>query len=184
MYDAESQPSSADDAAPTLPPAAESAAGGYEVALAVEADIPGIQFAAAESWRTAYREIYSPDYIEAFIGRAYSAESLRRVIGSTQSVFVVAREEGSVVGFSHAGYGPRGAELYRIYLRPAWWGSGVGDLLLQRTELWLRDEGYPGYGCFVHAENQVGRRFYAKHAFRHLAEHDDGQHQFLWKELY
>lgn len=185
MYDAEPLPPSEEE---TLPPvqraAVGSAPGGYEVALAVEADIPGIQFAAAESWRTAYREIYSPDYIEAFIGRAYSAESLRRVIGSLQSVFVVAREEGSVVGFSHAGYGPRGAELYRIYLRPAWWGSGVGDLLLQRTELWLRDEGYPGYGCFVHADNQVGRRFYTRHAFRHLAEHDDGDHLFMWKELF
>lgn len=183
MYDAEQPPA---DSAPAAP--AESArrpSSTFEIAPATEQDIPAIQFAAAESWRATYQAIYSPDFIEAFIGRAYSAESLRRVIGSTQSVFVVAREEGSVVGFSHAGYGPRGAELYRIYLRPAWWGSGVGDLLLQRTEQWLRDEGYPGYGCFVHARNDVGRRFYVKHGFRHLAEHDEeGEHQFMWKELY
>jgi GNAT superfamily N-acetyltransferase len=155
----------------------------FEIAQATEADIPGIQYAAAESWRATYRTIYTPDFIEAFIGRAYSTESLRRVIESTRSVLMVAREEGSVVGFSHAGYGPRGGELYRIYLRPAWWGSGVGDLLLQHTEQWLRDEGYLGYGCFVHRQNQVGRSFYDQHAFRHLAEHDEGDNLFLWKDL-
>lgn len=154
-----------------------------EIALATEEDIPGIQLTAAESWRAAYRTIYSPDFIESFIGRAYSSESLRRVITSAQSVFVVAREEGAVVGFSHAGYGPRGGELYRIYLRPPWWGSGVGDLLLRRTEDWLRAEGYPGYGCLVQRHNEVGRRFYAKHAFRHLSEHDEGDELFLWKDL-
>lgn len=154
-----------------------------EIALATEADIPGIQLTAAESWRATYRTIYSPDFIESFIGHAYSSDSLRRVVHSTQSVFVVAREEGTVVGFSHAGYGPRGGELYRIYLRPPWWGSGVGDLLLRQTEQWLCDNGYPGYGCFVHRNNEVGRRFYARHAFRHLSEHDDGDHLFLWKDL-
>ncbi|MGL4647852.1 MAG: GNAT family N-acetyltransferase [Caldilineaceae bacterium] len=179
------QPASSDEGpstgAPATPPSEPS---GITIAIATEADIPGIQLTAAESWRATYRAIYSTDFIEAFIGRAYSAESLRRVVGSKQSVMMVAHEEGSVVGFGHAGYGRHGGELYRIYLRPAWWGSGVGDLLLRHIELWLRDEGYLGYGCHVHRNNEVGQRFYAKHAFRHLREHDEGDNLFLWKDLF
>jgi GNAT superfamily N-acetyltransferase len=154
-----------------------------EIAQATEADIPGIQLAAAESWRAAYTGIFTPDFIEAFVGRAYSTESLRRVLHSSRSIFAVAREEGEVVGFSHAGYGPRNAELYRIYLRPAWWGSGAGELLLRRTEEWLRAEGYAGYGCYVHSRNQVGRRFYSKQGFRHLPDLDEGDNLYLWKDL-
>lgn len=154
-----------------------------EITVAAEEDIPGIQLAAAESWRAAYAGIFSPDFIEAFIGRAYSTESLRRVIHSARSIFVVARDEGELIGFSHAGFGPRNAELYRIYLRPAWWGSGVGDLLLRRTEEWLREEGYQGYGCFVHGRNIAGQRFYEKHLFRRLPEYNQGDEFYFWKDL-
>jgi GNAT superfamily N-acetyltransferase len=96
---------------------------------------------------------------------------------------VVAREEGQVVGFSHAGYSRHGAELYRITLRPAWWQANVAEQLLSRTEAWLRSEGYLGYGCLVHKENAAGLQFYASHAFRHLPANDEGDTLFLWKEL-
>ncbi len=154
-----------------------------EIVPATEDDIAGIQLAAAQSWRAAYSGIFTSDFIESFVGRAYSTESLRRVIHSTQSTFVVAREDGEIIGFSHAGFGLRGAELYRIYLRPGWWGSGVGDMLLGYTEGWLRDEGYPGYGCYVHHRNLVGQRFYAKHAFVCVEESTEGENDYLWKAL-
>lgn len=153
------------------------------IELASEADIAGIQLAAAEAWRAAYSGIYSSDFIESFVGRAYSQESLRRIVQSTRSVFVVARSEGEVVGFSHAGYGPRMAELYRVYLRPRWWGSEVADKLLQRTEEWMHAEGYAGYGCYVHSRNVEGRRFYERQDFRRLPEYDEGDEQFWWKDL-
>ena len=150
---------------------------------ATEADIPGIQLTAAESWRAVYTGIFTADFIEAFVGRAYSTESLRRVIHSTQSVFVVARDEGAVVGFSQAGTAPRNAELYRIYLRPAYWRSGVGERMLALTEAWLRDEGYEGYGCFVHGRNLVGRSFYERQQFRRMPERDHDEDLYLWKDL-
>ncbi len=153
------------------------------IAPATESDIAGIQLAAAQSWRAAYAEIFTSDFIESFVGRAYSTDSLRRVIHSTQSIFLVAREESEIIGFSHAGFGPRGAELYRIYLRPAWWGSGVGDLLLAHTETWLREEGYEGYGCYVHQRNRVGQRFYARHRFVRIDVPDEGDNDYLWKAL-
>jgi GNAT superfamily N-acetyltransferase len=154
-----------------------------EIAAATEADIAGIQLTAAESWRAAYAGIFTPDFIEAFIGRAYSTESLRRVIHSTQSVFVVARDEGMVMGFCHAGFAPRNAELYRIYLRPAYWGSGTGERLLAQTEAWLREEGYSGYGCFVHSRNAIGRKFYERQHFRRMPEYDHDEDLYMWKEL-
>jgi ribosomal protein S18 acetylase RimI-like enzyme len=175
MYGEAENPATDDGDATTLPK--------IEIATATEDDIPGIQLAAAQSWRAAYAEIFTSDFIESFVGRAYSTESLRRVIHSTQSIFVVAREDQEIIGFSHAGFGPRGAELYRIYLRPAWWGSGLGDLLLKQTEQWLRDEGYPGYGCYVHKRNTVGQRFYAKHRFVRMDVPDEGDDDYLWKAL-
>lgn len=156
---------------------------GLEIAAATVQEIAGIQLAAAEAWRATYRSIYPPDLIEALIGRTYSAGNLRRILRTPGECLAVVRDEGEVAGFCHVGPGRHGGELYRLSLRPAWWGSHAGGLLLAHLEAWLQQEGYLGYVCHVHRMNDAARRFYEEHGFRHLAEYDEGDNLFLWKDL-
>lgn len=151
--------------------------------LAVEEDIPGIQLVAAESWRAAYAGVHAADFIETVVGRTYSATSLRRVLHSTRSAFFVACEDDDVIGFSHAGSGPQCAELYRILVRPAWRATQAADLLLRRSEEWLQEEGYAGYGCYVQSDNAPGLHFYESRHFRRVPALNQGNNLFLWRDL-
>lgn len=146
-------------------------------------DVAAIQSTAAESWRAAYGGFMSDEKIDDFQARWYNAESIKRSVESRNTIFLVARVEGDLIGFSQAGISPRGGELYRIYLRPAWWGKRIGDLLLDSIEVWLREQGCAGYGCFVAGPNKIGRRFYERQGFVPKPELNDGEDLYLWKEL-
>lgn len=152
---------------------------------AQKADIPAIQDVAAESWRATYGHIFQPDFIDQFLARAYSAEALRHSITSERTLFLVAKEDEQVVGFSEVGESQPNAEfvLFRIYLLPACWGRGIGGRLLERAEKWLRERGATGYCCHVHSQNEVGKAFYQKAGFVHLPERDREDEWYMWKPL-
>jgi len=88
-----------------------------------------------------------------------------------------------VIGFCNIGQTQQGVELFRIYLLPEFVGQGIGGLLLARGEQYLRKQGFSSYFCFVHSTNEVGKRFYEKQGFQHVAESDDNDEWFMEKQL-
>ena len=66
-------------------------------------------------------------------------------------------------------------KLYRIYLLPDYIGQGLGRRLLERGETFLLEHGINTYFCFVHKDNEMGKRFYIRSGFQHIPEkdHDD-----------
>jgi GNAT superfamily N-acetyltransferase len=58
------------------------------------------------------------------------------------------------------------AELYALYVAPAWWSTGTGRALMQRVLAEVRAEGYPRIILWVLAENARARRFYERSGFR------------------
>ncbi len=80
----------------------------------------------------------------------------------------LAEHDGELVGFATAGDGDEGFELRGLYVRMAWWGTGLGDQLLSHAlgdrpaMLWVLDG------------NDRARRFYERHGFTL-----DGQRMFF-----
>lgn len=77
---------------------------------------------------------------------------------------VVAEADGELVGFSVVGPNrdpdaPATTELYAIYVREAWWGTGLGQ------QLW--DAVRPSESCslWVLEDNARARGFYARNGF-------------------
>lgn len=157
------------------------------IAQAVEADIPLIQAAAAESWRVTYADVFTSAFIEDFLGSAYGTTALRRSITSERSLFLVAKEHDHIVGFCQIGEGDSrnagGFQLFRIYVIPSHWRRGVGQNLLARAEAWALEQGGSGYCCYVHRLNEVGKGFYLKNGFLHVPEQDLEGEWYLWKNL-
>ena len=58
------------------------------------------------------------------------------------------------------------AELYALYVLPAWWSTGTGQALMQRVLAEVRAEGYPRITLWVLAGNARARRFYERSGFR------------------
>jgi len=151
-----------------------------------ESDAPRIQAVALEAWQYTYRNIFDQQFIENFVHRNYALERILSLFPRLRSgtmFFHVAEHESKVVGFCHIGIDGKTAELYRIYLLPAYIGQGLGRGLLERGEQFLREHEINRYFCYVHKDNDVGKRFYARSGFRHVPEEDHDDEWYMRKEL-
>jgi GNAT superfamily N-acetyltransferase len=140
-----------------------------------EADVDEIQRVAAQSWHAMYKGIFPPEFIEDFLARAYSTEGLLRSINSPDGIFLVARHGARLSGFCHYGQGRQGPELFRIYVLPEYWRTGVGAGFLDRLEAMLVERAVREYHCYVHSRNEVGKAFYLKRGFVHQASRDHNE---------
>ena len=61
---------------------------------------------------------------------------------------------------------PRCAELYALYVTPAWWSTGAGGDLMRRVLEETRAGGYPRIILWVLEQNARARQFYERSGFR------------------
>ena len=149
-------------------------------------DVDAVFAVARDAWQFTYATIFDPAFIDQFVRTHYAPERLRALVPlveASQMFFDVALDAEQIIGFCNIGMTTRGAELFRIYLRPASIGRGIGSTLLERGEGFLRTREFPTYYCFVHKDNELGRRFYLRHGFRHRPESDQNDEWYMEKQL-
>jgi ribosomal protein S18 acetylase RimI-like enzyme len=113
-----------------------------------ESDAPKIHAVALEAWQYTYRMIFDQQFIENFVKRNYAEEaiaSLFRRIQSGSMFFDVAEYESRIIGFCNIGINNQSAELYRIYLLPAFIGQGIGQKMLELCEAFVIEHGINSY---------------------------------------
>lgn len=151
-----------------------------------EGDARHVHDVAFEAWRFTYRDIYPAAYIREFLNVHYAPEQLKRLasgVAAGEVFFDVAEHRSRIVGFCHIGPTREGAELFRIYLLPEFIGQGIGGELLGCGEAFLLAREWRSYFCFVHPSNEIGKRFYENHGFRHLADRDADDGWYMEKSL-
>ena len=92
------------------------------------------------------------------------------------SAYFIAFRRGRAVGYAklrdgepHEGVTSRNSiELQRIYLVERVWGTGIGDVLLERCMAEARAMGKDVLWLGVWEENRRGLSFYAKHGFERV----------------
>lgn len=149
-------------------------------------DAVAVADVAHETWIWTYAGIFAPEFIAQFVATHYAPERLRALVPAVaagQVAFDVALASEEVIGFCNLGPTAAGAELYRIYLLPAYVGRGIGATLLARGEAFLRAREITSYRCFVHRANQRGQQFYARQGFQRVSEHDHEDEWCLEKQL-
>ena len=57
------------------------------------------------------------------------------------------------------------AELYALYVRPAWWSTGTGRALMERVLARTSAAGFPSISLWVLRDNRRARRFYERAGF-------------------
>ena len=152
--------------------------------LASDAD--AVFAVAHEGWQFTYAAIFEPAFIDQFVCTNYAPERLRELVPLVEAkeiFFDVALDADQIIGFCNIGTTAQGAQLFRIYLRPAYIGRGVGTTLLERGERFVRTRGFTSYCCFVHKDNELGKRFYLRHGFRHRPESDQSEEWYMEKQL-
>ncbi len=151
-----------------------------------ESDASSVQAVALEAWRHTYHMIFEPQFIEDFVRRNYAPEvtvSLLPRIESGGMFFDVAEHESKIVGFCNIGLIEQRAQLLRIYLLPPYIGQGLGRKLLQLGEEFVVSRGISTFFCYVHKDNGLGKGFYLRNGFRHVAEKDNEDEWYMEKTL-
>jgi GNAT superfamily N-acetyltransferase len=167
------------------------------------ADAAQIAAVMRDSWFAAYDGIIATaiiDRVTAPDGGARVRQSFR-IRPWQRMIAAIARREDSVPGDDGAGivgyasFGPERdvlgapwphpltpagseglvAELYALYVHPAWWSTGTGRALMNEVLARVGQAGYAGVTLWVLEANDRARRFYGKAGFapdgaRHLLE--------------
>ena len=151
-----------------------------------ESDVKSVHAVALETWQYTYRNIFNQQFIENFVNQNYAPDatiSLFPRLNSGTMCFYVAEYESKVIGFCNIGINQQMAELYRIYLLPAYIGQGIGQKLLGLGETFLSEHNIPSYFCFVHKDNEIGKRFYLRYGFQHIHEKDHDEEWYMEKRI-
>ena len=151
-----------------------------------ESDAPNIRAVALEAWQYTYRTIFDQQFIENFVNRNYAPERILSLFPRLQAgtmYFNVAEDESKIVGFCNVGIDGQVAELYRIYLLPDYIGRGLGRRLLERGEEFLQEHGINTYSCFVHKDNEIGKRFYVRSGFQRIPDKDQDDEWYMEKKV-
>lgn len=82
---------------------------------------------------------------------------------------LVAEDAGRVVGVIQEGPSDeeQAGEIYRLFVDPESWGTGVAQALMRRACEQLRAAGFDEALLWVHADNLRARRFYEAEGWRH-----------------
>ena len=118
-----------------------------------------------ECWREAYRGVVPDHLLDAFDVDRLALIWRKRLTGPGRTF--VATVDGVVIGFASAGPGPTGAlQLHSLYVRSAYYGSGVADELI--------DAAVGGSACslWVFEANPRAQAFYRRHGFVLTGERD------------
>ncbi len=147
------------------------------------ADAAQVAAVQREAWLAAYEGIISREIIDRVTAPDNGARVRQTFRTRPWQRMIVAVAEPGVVGYaffgpevdvqgaawpyplSQAGEQGRTAELYALYLHPAWWSTGTGRALMDRILTWACGAGYPGITLWVLQDNARARRFYERAGF-------------------
>jgi ribosomal protein S18 acetylase RimI-like enzyme len=148
--------------------------------------------------RAAYRDIYTLEYLD---GLSIEDRACRWIekgkghlsIGAPFGVFV-AFDNGAMVGFADIGPTNKNgvAELYAIYIDPAYIGKGAGKALLKACTDYAISHGFNAMIAIVLSKNCLARAFYERNGARAVPETEklietggtkEKVISYLWDEL-
>ena len=137
------------------------------VRAATTEDVDAVESVARDAWYAAYGGFLDPETVAAGLAENYDAELLTAAVDHDEVEFLVAVDDGSVVGFASAERTwADEVELHTLYVHPDRWGEGVGSALLSAVEEWAREQGVDRLACGVFADNAVGVGFFEATGFR------------------
>ena len=102
---------------------------------APEKDLSTIQDIAHKTWPHTFSNILSPAQIAYMLEWMYSLPSLQEQVNERGHTFLIAREEGTALGFASYELNYKGqavTKIHKIYVLPNTQGKGIGKALIGR----------------------------------------------------
>ncbi|MFB6126438.1 MAG: GNAT family N-acetyltransferase [Halolamina sp.] len=140
---------------------------------ATSEDVDGIRTVAAASLSASYADVFDETERAAALESWYDRGELAEKLTDERSRFVVAVDDGEVVGFAETYRDEADEPVGRIdwlHVHPDHRGRGVGEQLLGRAESELAEAGAVRLEGRVLAPHEAGAEFYADHGYEPAGE--------------
>ena len=138
------------------------------------ADVREVVRVNARAWQEAFDDVVPDEVLEGLDPELTDSEAEGALVArqGEREAFLVAEEDGTVVGYAYLRWGeetkefvgPDEAGLKELYVHPGHWNRGVGTELLDRGLERLPDE-VDRVRLETLADNDVGRGFYESRGF-------------------
>lgn len=156
---------------------------------ATPADIPGIQALAKIVFQQTMAADHDALYIERFLNRVYSENSLKRAFENTGTTFLVAHADETIVGMLQFGSPlfddcQERKEIHKLYIHPEHCRQGIGGQFIAEMVTRLKATGIvTEVFVYVKADDAVRQQFYGKHGFHHILAQDKQDEQYWIRYL-
>lgn len=145
-----------------------------EFRTATESDGEAIQRVAAASLESSYADDLGEETVYRLTENWYADSRLADRLAKDGVLYVVAEDDGEVVGFAEVELTePEESvgEIQWLHVHPDARGSGVGRSLLERAEERILDEGAKRVEGVVLDANEAGNQFYHDNGYTRVGEH-------------
>ena len=102
------------------------------------------------------------------LGRSDTPEEIQKKIAHGPDLFLVAEENGQIVGTVIGGFDGRRGLLYHLAVSASFRGQGIGSRLMDEIESRLREKGCIRCYLLVVTDNDEGMRYYEKRGWEHM----------------
>lgn len=143
-----------------------------EVRKAVCEDSSAMAETVCSSWKYAYKDIVSQDYLDKLTPERWKDKFYQGISDGINSFYVM-EYDGSIIGVAlisnstEKNY-PDDAELVCFYLMPDFIGNGLGQIFFDRILDFITAKGYKNIILDVLSGNDRAIRFYKKQGFEIL----------------
>lgn len=140
-------------------------------------DGPALSGLFCESFAATFGHLYAEADLAAFLCKM-DADAFAGELASDAYAFRLAEADGRVAGYAKLGPNDlpgaapeRTLELYQLYLRARWHGTGVAQCLMDWVIGEARRRGASHLQLSVFVDNHRARRFYQKYGFAEVGQY-------------
>jgi diamine N-acetyltransferase len=151
----------------------------FTTRLATLDDVDTLVNVSVKTFRDTFAEVNTKEDMKIYLAKAFSRDQLLKEISDPASTFLLALDEGTVVGYAKLKEGEsrselngeRGIEIERIYTLKDYLGKRVGKLLMQTCLDIAAQRGYKLVWLGVWEYNPRAIAFYEKWGFEKFGSH-------------
>ncbi len=102
------------------------------------------------------------------LGRSDTPDEIQKKLTHDPDLFLVAEENGQIIGTVIGGYDGRRGLLYHLAVAASYRGRGIGSRLMNEVESRLRAKGCLRCYLLVTTDNPEGMQYYEKHGWERM----------------